>query len=93
MLFAGALNNIASLSVIDVYPDSSENNDLDMHNDDVDPNDDEEDDTDDEYLDKIASLKTVKRKRIKRKEMTEEEAEEFNQVLKKSNLKVKDFVK
>ncbi|CAB3239980.1 unnamed protein product [Arctia plantaginis] len=92
-----ALNNDASLSVIDAYPDSSENNDLDIQNDDVDlePNEDEEDDTDDEYLDKIAiaALKPVKRKRIKRKEITEEEAEEFNQVLKKSNLKVKDFVK
>lgn len=87
------------MSVIDAYPESSENNDIiDIHNDDIDlHNDDDEveEDDDDEYLDKIAiaALKPVKMKRIRRKEITEEEAEEFNQVLRKSNLKVKDFVK
>lgn len=80
-----ALNNDASLSMIDIFPDrQSADDEVDMHNDD-----------DDDYLDDIAiaSLKPVKRHRKKRKEMTEKETEEFNNVLKKPCLKVKDFVK
>lgn len=75
--------------MIDVFSDPhSDHNDADIHNGD-DINDD-----DDDYLDNIAiaALKP-KHKRIRRKELTEKEAEEFNQILKKPNLKAKDFIK
>ncbi|KPI94859.1 Zinc finger protein 782 [Papilio xuthus] len=57
--------------------------------------DDDDDDEDDEYLEdvSIAELKQIKKKRIKRKSLTEEEAVEFQKVLQKSNIKVKDIVK
>lgn len=83
------MNNEATLTVIDAFPDShSDNNDADIQND-VDDNDEDND-----YLDVIAieELKP-KRKRITKKEITDQQAEEFNQILKKPNLKVKDFVK
>lgn len=87
--FTGALNSEAALAVIDVFPDGhSDHGDADIHN------ADEDNDEDDDYLDDIAiaALKP-KRKRIRRKEITEQEAEAFSQILKKPNLKVKDFVK
>ncbi|KAJ8736375.1 hypothetical protein PYW08_007031 [Mythimna loreyi] len=83
-----ALNNQATLSVIDVFHDSHSD-----HDDTDNPNADEDND-DEDYLDDIAIAELKpKRKRVKRKDITEQEAEEFRQVLKKPNLKVKDFVK
>lgn len=41
----------------------------------------------------LATLKKTKIKKIKRKQITEEEKIEFRNILKKSNLNVKDFVK
>ncbi|XP_075972574.1 uncharacterized protein LOC142974257 [Anticarsia gemmatalis] len=95
-----ALSDEAALSVIDAYPETSDNHDIDLNNDDVDhhnndDDDDEDDDTDDDFFENvaIAALKDVKMKQMRKKDITEEEAEEFNKVLKKPNLKVKDFVK
>ncbi|XP_047023687.1 zinc finger protein 391-like [Helicoverpa zea] len=86
-----ALNNDPSLSVIDAFPDSNdEHDDIDIHNVDVKNDDDDED-----YLDDIAiaALKPIKTKRITRREVTEQDTEKLNQVLRKSYSKVKDFVK
>lgn len=41
----------------------------------------------------LATLKETKAKRVKRKVLSEEEEDEFQKLLKKSNLNVKDFVK
>ncbi|KAJ0182533.1 hypothetical protein K1T71_001902 [Dendrolimus kikuchii] len=73
-----ALNNESALAELDVYDDS-------LHV--------EEDD--DDYLDDIAiaSLKEMKRKKVKKKELTDKDFEQFNELLKRNNLKVKDFVK
>ncbi|PZC79144.1 hypothetical protein B5X24_HaOG216834 [Helicoverpa armigera] len=86
-----ALNNDPSLSVIDAFPDSNdEHDDIDIHNVDVKADDDDED-----YLDDIAiaALKPIKTKRITRREVTEQDTEKLNQVLRKSYSKVKDYVK
>lgn len=92
-----ALNNETTLAVIDDYPQSSNNDDVDVHNDglDIQMGNDDDDDDDYEFLDKIAlaALKSVKGKRIKQKKITQEEAKQFNELLKKPDLKVKDFIK
>ncbi|XP_073957698.1 uncharacterized protein [Choristoneura fumiferana] len=64
----------------------------------VDYNDDDDDhvdDDDDDDLDDvaIASLKDIKKNRIKRKVLSEEDSVKFSELLKQPNLKVKDFVK
>lgn len=41
----------------------------------------------------LATLKETKAKRVKRKVLSEVEEDEFQKLLKKSNLNVKDFVK
>lgn len=105
-MFTGALNNEQSLSEIDLYTDVHDDhidddiqNDDDIQQDDNEEDDDEEDDEnddeDDEFLEDvaIATLKSRKYKRIKKKDITEQEAEEFNQILRKANLTVRDLIK
>lgn len=72
-----ALKNETGLTDLQVYDDSHIEED------------------NDDYLDDIAisSLKEMKKKKVKKKELPEEHAEQFNNLLKRSNLKVKDFVK
>lgn len=80
----GELNNEASLSELLVY-DGNDN----FQEDHVDVDDD------DDYLDDIAiaSLKNITKKNSKKKVIIEKDSEEFKEILKQSNLKVKDFVK
>ncbi|CAH0592439.1 unnamed protein product [Chrysodeixis includens] len=107
--FVSALNNEQSLSEIDLYTDAHDDNiddddvqnddnihhDENVEDDDDDEDDENDDDDDDEFLEDvaIATLKSRKYKRIKKKEITEQEAEEFNQILRKANLSVKDLIK
>lgn len=61
------------------------------YNDDDDHIDDDDGDDLDDVA--IASLKDLKKDRIKRKVVSEEDSVKFSEILKQPNLKVKDFVK